>query len=83
MLMSRLWSHLSPAWLDTGTILPEYQLKCFDWLSQDHIISIDAVMMNATAVTLNNETDKELFWAMKGAGSSFAVSLSSHAGLPL
>lgn len=42
-------------------------------LTIDHIISAEVVLANGTIVTASNTTNSDLFWAMRGAGSSFGI----------
>ncbi|KAI5818346.1 hypothetical protein BZA77DRAFT_277506 [Pyronema omphalodes] len=42
-------------------------------LTLDTITSIDAVLANGTAVTANSSQNRDLFWALRGAGPGFAV----------
>jgi FAD/FMN-containing dehydrogenase len=42
-------------------------------LTLDTITSIDAVLANGTAVTASSSQNRDLFWALRGAGPGFAV----------
>ncbi|CCX16444.1 Similar to Uncharacterized FAD-linked oxidoreductase ygaK; acc. no. Q796Y5 [Pyronema omphalodes CBS 100304] len=42
-------------------------------LTLDTVTSIDAVLANGTAVTASSSQNRDLFWALRGAGPGFAV----------
>lgn len=39
----------------------------------DHIVEVEVVTATGDIVTANNETNADLFWALRGAGSSFGI----------
>jgi len=45
-------------------------------LTLDTIQSLDVVLANGTIATISNEKYSDLFWAMRGAGPSFAITTS-------
>ncbi|OTA57985.1 Glucooligosaccharide oxidase [Hypoxylon sp. EC38] len=42
-------------------------------LVSDNFIKLNVVLANGTAVTASNDTNPDLFWAMKGAGHNFGI----------
>ncbi|CAJ2508335.1 Uu.00g133610.m01.CDS01 [Anthostomella pinea] len=42
-------------------------------LVADNIINLNMVLANSTAVTVADDTNPDLFWAMKGAGHNFGI----------
>lgn len=45
----------------------------FHGLISDNIRSLNVVLANGTAITVNDEYHSDLFWAMRGAGHNFGV----------
>ena len=41
--------------------------------AMDHVIEVEVVLANGTITRANPQTNSDLFWAMKGAGSSFGI----------
>lgn len=39
----------------------------------DHVVEVRAVIANGTVITANDKENSDIFWAIKGAGSSFAI----------
>ncbi|EOA88281.1 uncharacterized protein SETTUDRAFT_149812 [Exserohilum turcica Et28A] len=42
-------------------------------LASDQLISARMVLANGTAITVNQDTNPELFWAIRGAGHNFGI----------
>ncbi|TVY45562.1 Berberine bridge enzyme-like [Lachnellula occidentalis] len=41
--------------------------------AMDHVVEVEVVLANATIVTASPTQNQDVFWAMKGAGSSFGI----------
>lgn len=42
-------------------------------LTMDHFVSLNVVLANGTAVTVNDTSYPDLWWAMRGAGHNFGI----------
>ncbi|KAH0610191.1 uncharacterized protein H6S33_011718 [Morchella sextelata] len=43
----------------------------------DNLVELRYVLANGTAITLNNQTDPELWWGARGAGQNFGIATSA------
>jgi hypothetical protein len=50
-----------------GWLMRKYGLAC------DNLVSVDMVNANGQAVTVNAETDPDLFWGIRGGGGNFGI----------
>jgi FAD/FMN-containing dehydrogenase len=41
--------------------------------AMDHVVGLEVVLANGTQVTVSQSSYPDLFWAMRGAGSSFGI----------
>jgi len=53
-----------------GYLMGKHGLTC------DNLRSVDIVLADGRAVTANNKTNEDLFWAVRGAGANFGVTTS-------
>lgn len=42
-------------------------------LTMDHFVNLNVVLANGTAVTVNETSNPDLWWAMRGAGHNFGI----------
>lgn len=42
-------------------------------LTMDHFVSLNVVLANGTAVTVNETSNPDLWWALRGAGHNFGI----------
>lgn len=47
-------------------------------LISDNFVSLNVVLANGTAITVNATSNSDLFWAMKGAGHNFGIVTSGY-----
>ncbi|KAK4063869.1 CAZyme family AA7 [Trichoderma harzianum] len=47
-------------------------------LISDNFVSLNVVLANGTAITVNATSNSDLFWAMKGAGHNFGIVTSAY-----
>lgn len=50
-----------------GWLMGKYGLAC------DNVRSVDMVLADGRQMTVNGETDPDLFWAIRGAGANFGI----------
>ena len=42
-------------------------------LTADHLVNLNVVLANGTAITVNRTSHPDLWWAMRGAGHNFGI----------